>query len=91
MVKQIENGVRPEYEEAWAGFRSERAFHRGRGNSAAPLALLHVVVEPFAPVAGLALGVSDGIDDDVIVEFLEDDVEGEDAHVAMADLPLDGK
>ena len=35
------------------------------------------VVEPFAPVAGLALGVGNGIDDDVIVEFFEDDVEGE--------------
>lgn len=63
----------------------------GRGNFAAPLVLLHRVVQPFAPVAGLALGVGDGIDDDVIVEFFEDDVEWEDAHVAMVDLPLDGK
>lgn len=61
----------------------------GRGNFAAPLVLLHRVVQPFAPVAGLALGVGDGIDDDVIVEFFEDDVEGKDAHVAMADFPLD--
>lgn len=59
--------------------------------SAAPFALLHRVVQPFAPVAGLALGVGDGIDDDVIVEFLKDDVKGEDAHVAMADFPLDGE
>ena len=55
------------------------------------LALPHRVVQPFAPVAGLALGMGDGIDDDVIVEFFKDDVEGEDAHVAMADLPLDGE
>lgn len=69
----------------------EHLRNMGRGNSAAPFALPHVVVQPFAPVAGLALGVGDGIDDDVIVEFFEDDVEGEDAHVAMANLPLDGK
>ena len=59
--------------------------------TAAPLVLLHVVVQPLAPVAGFVLGVGDGIDDDVIVKFFEDDVEGEDAHVAMADFPLDGK
>lgn len=58
---------------------------------AAPFALPHRVVQPVAPVAGLALGVGDSIDDDVIVKFFEDDVEGEDAHVAMADIPLDGK
>ena len=34
------------------------------------LVLPHVVVQPFAPVAGLALGVGDGIDDDAIVEFM---------------------
>ena len=56
---------------------------------AAPLVLLHRVVQPLAPVAWFALGVGDGIDDDVIVEFFEDDVEGKDAHVAMADFPLD--
>ena len=39
----------------------------GRGNFAAPFALLHRVVQPFAPVAGFALGVGDGVDDDVIV------------------------
>ena len=38
----------------------------------APLVLPHRVVESFAPVAGLALGVGDGIDDDVIVKFFED-------------------
>ena len=48
----------------------------GRGNFAAPFALLHRVVQPFAPVAGLVLGVGDGIDDDVIVKFFKDDVEG---------------
>ena len=37
------------------------------------------VEEAVAPVAGLALGVGDCIDDDVIVEFFEDDVEGEGA------------
>ena len=58
---------------------------------AAPFALPHCVVQPFTPVAGLALGVGDGIDDDVIVELFEDDVKGEDAHVAMADFPLDGE
>ena len=53
--------------------------------------LPHFVVQSLAPVAGFALGVGDGIDDDVIVELFEDDIEGEDAHVAMADLPLDGE
>lgn len=43
------------------------------------LVLPHRVVQPYAPVAGLSLGVGDGIDDDVIVELFEDDVEGEDA------------
>ena len=52
---------------------------KGRGESAAPLALPHRIVQPFAPVAGLALGVGDGIDDDVIVKFFKDDAEGKDA------------
>ena len=50
------------------------------------LVLPHCVVQSFAPVAGLALGMGDSIDDDMIVEFFKDDVEGEDAHIAMADL-----
>ena len=41
-----------------------------RGGIAPLLVLPHVVVEPFAPVARLALGVGDGIDDDAIVEFM---------------------
>ena len=39
--------------------------------------LPHRVAQPFAPVAGLALSVGDGIDDDVIIELFEDDVKGE--------------
>ena len=34
------------------------------------IVLPHRVVEPLTPVAGLALGVGDGIDDDAIVEFM---------------------
>lgn len=68
-----------------------KVLDRGRGKSVAPLALPHIVVEPFAPVTGLALGMGDSIDDDMIVEFFKDDVEGEDAHITMANFPLDGK
>ena len=56
-----------------------KASNQGTAIVAAPFVLPHSVVQPFAPVVGLALGVGDGIDDDVIVEFFEDDVEGEDA------------
>ena len=41
----------------------EHSRNMGCGNFAAPLVLPHSVVQPFAPVAGLTLGVGDGIDD----------------------------
>ena len=55
---------------------AEREFHEGIRQ--------YLLIDP-------ALGADFEAKVDVIVEFFEDDVEGEDAHVAMANFPLDGE